>query len=235
LPFDEALPKYGRDAAQVHASASRLAAFARYPAVAPTLRMAPPPASDPFDPANVERAQAGDDAARDAILTRLQDILRGYFIKRIGPQPEVDDLIQNTLLRVHTGLRDLEKPGSLKAFAMKGALYELQDYYRGRYDMKEYLYDPDLPPPLATGPGAQGAEVDVERALEALTPKARRIIELREYGYRYKEIAQMIDTTEAAIKMQVKRAFERMREALGVVLAGAAGLAGALLRALLGG
>jgi RNA polymerase sigma-70 factor (ECF subfamily) len=60
--------------------------------------------------------------------------------------------------------------------------------------------------------------VDVEKALEALTPKARRIMELREYGYLYREIAQMLDTTEAAVKMQVKRAFETMKEALSIVL-----------------
>jgi RNA polymerase sigma-70 factor (ECF subfamily) len=52
-----------------------------------------------------------------------------------------------------------------------------------------------------------------------LSPKAQRIIELREYGYRYREIAQMIDTTEAAIKMQVKRAFDKIRDTMGVLLA----------------
>jgi RNA polymerase sigma-70 factor (ECF subfamily) len=174
--------------------------------------------SNALDPANVLRAQAGDARARDAILMHIQPILRGYFIKRIGRQPEVDDLVQNTLLRVHTGLKDLAKPGSLKAFAMKAALYELQDYYRGRYDMKEHLYNPDLPPPAHTEDPTRGAGMDVERALEVLTPHARRIIELREYGYRYKEIAQMVDTTEAAVKMQVKRAFDKMRDALGVLL-----------------
>lgn len=169
---------------------------------------------DSFEPARVERAQEGDDQARSALLAKMEPMLRGYFIKRIGKQTEVDDLVQNTLLRVHRGLEDLEKPGSLKSFAMKAALFELQDYYRGRYDLKESLYDPEMPPER-TGPDRSGADrVDVERALEALSPKARRIMELREYGYRYREIAQMIDTTEAAIKMQVKRAFDTMREAL---------------------
>jgi RNA polymerase sigma-70 factor (ECF subfamily) len=175
--------------------------------------------ADPFDPARVERAQDGDEQARSALLTSIEPILRGYFIKRIGKQTEVDDLVQNTLLRVHRGLEDLEKPGSLKSFAMKAALFELQDYYRGRYDMKEHLYDPEMPPER-TGPDRSGGDnIDVERALEALSPKARRIMELREYGYRYREIAQMIDTTEAAIKMQVKRAFDTMRDALTVLLA----------------
>lgn len=172
-----------------------------------------------FDPAHVRQAQDGDDQARNDLLQRLEPVLRGYFIKRIGAETEVDDLVQNTLMRVHNGLDDLEKPGSLKAFAMKAALFELQDYYRGRYDMKERLYDPELPPKRTTSPEDRSAHVDVEKALEALSPKARRIMELREYGYLYREIAQMLDTTEAAVKMQVKRAFETMKDALSVLLA----------------
>lgn len=171
-----------------------------------------------FDPDHVRRAQDGDEQARNDLLRRLEPMLRGYFIKRIGAETDVDDLVQNTLVRVHESLDDLEKPGSLKAFAMKAALFELQDYYRGRYDMKERLQDPELPPGRTTDPEDRSAHVDVEKALEALTPKARRIMELREYGYLYREIAQMLDTTEAAVKMQVKRAFETMKQALSALL-----------------
>lgn len=175
--------------------------------------------SDPFDADRVRQAQNGDERARSALLTSIEPMLRGYFIKRIGKTVDVDDLVQNTLVRIHTGLADLEKPGSLKSFAMKAALFELQDYYRGRYDMKEHLYDPDAAPERRGPDGVDVSRVDVERALEALTPKARRIIELREYGYLYREIAQMLDTTEAAVKMQVKRAFEKMYDALVSLIA----------------
>jgi len=175
--------------------------------------------ADPaFDPDRVRQAQNGDEAAQNDLLRRLEPILRGYFIKRIGKNADVDDLVQNTLMRVHDGLEDLKKPGSLKSFAMKAALFEIQDYYRGRYDMKEALYDPEVGPRRTTDPDDRSADVDVERALDVLSPKARRIMELREYGYIYREIAQMLDTTEAAVKMQVKRAFEKMREALGILL-----------------
>jgi RNA polymerase sigma-70 factor (ECF subfamily) len=171
-----------------------------------------------FDPNRVRAAQDGDEEARNGLLRRLEPVLRGYFIKRIGGETGVDDLVQNTLVRIHESLDDLEKPGSLKSFAMKAALFELQDYYRGRYDMKETLQDPDLPLGRTTDPEDRSAHVDVEKALEVLTPKARRIMELREYGYIYREIAQMLDTTEAAVKMQVKRAFETMKDALSALL-----------------
>ena len=163
----------------------------------------------PFDSEAVLQAQAGDDGARERLLAALEPILRRFFLSRIGGRPDVDDLVQNTLLRVHTGLEALQNPARLKAFAMKAAVFEVQDFYRGRYSGREYLYDPDRPPADPGGTESTGLRVDLERALEVLTPKARRILELREMGYPYKDIAEMVDTTEAAVKMQVKRAFER--------------------------
>lgn len=166
-----------------------------------------------FQASTVLRAQQGDRAARDRLLGALEPILRGYFRKRLGGSSEVDDLVQNTLLRVHRGLDSLNNPERLKAFAMKAALFELQDLYRGRYGPKEHLYDPDHPP-ADTAPDRSGLRLDLDRALAVLTPHARRILELRQYGFRYAEIADTLDTTEAAVKMQVKRAFEKLRDEL---------------------
>ena len=165
----------------------------------------------------VLRAQQGDEKARNDILGALDQILRAFFIKRIGLKPEVDDLVQNTLLRVHRGLADLKDQSSLKAFAMKAALFELQDLYRGRYSAKEMLYDPDHSPERRTNDAPGSQRIDLQKALDTLSPKARRIIELREYGYRYEEIAEMIGSTEAAIKMQVKRAFAKLRGLLVIM------------------
>src|SRR5690606_15633927 len=165
----------------------------------------------PLDPEAVARAQRGDQSARERLLTALEPILRAFFTSRIGRESDVDDLIQNALVRVHRGLDDLQQTDRLKAFAMKAALFELQDFYRGRYSTREALYDPDRPPADPGGVDTAGLRLDLERAMESLTDHARRILELRELGYPYLEIAEMLDTTEAAVKMQVKRAFERLR------------------------
>ena len=56
--------------------------------------------------------------------------------------------------------------------------------------------------------------MDLDRALATLSEHARAILEMRELGYPYAEIAESLDTTEAAVKMQVKRAFSRLRDVL---------------------
>lgn len=170
-----------------------------------------------LDTALVDAARDGDQRALNEILLKLERVFRAFFLNRIGARDEVEDLVQNSLLRVSGGIRDLNDSSRLKAFAMKGAFFELQDLYRGRYRAKESLYDPQLSMDAVEDVDAAD-RLDLERALSQLSDHARRILELREYGYRYEEIAERLDTTEAAVKMQVKRAFEKMREVLAAIL-----------------
>lgn len=165
-----------------------------------------------------DRAKQGDEQARNDLMKALEPIMRGFFINRIGLRGDVDDLVQNSLVRVHRSLPDLKDNARLQAFAMKGALYELQDWYRGRYRAKEQLFDAHFPPDHPIDPFRPSDRMDLDRALESLSAKAREIIELREHGFKYEEIAGMIGSTEAAIKMQVKRALERMRDILHVLI-----------------
>lgn len=168
-----------------------------------------------FDAALVTRARDGDGDAFDSLVGEVEPMLRAFFIARIGRRSEVDDLVQNSLIRMHRGLADLNDARRLKSFMMKAAVFELQDYYRGRYSAKERLFDPGFPPETDDEEMAAGAQVDFERVLSVLSEKARTILEMREYGYRYEEIARSLETTEAAVKMQVKRAFDKLRKTFG--------------------
>ncbi len=177
------------------------------------------PPSRPDDQALAElltRARAGDRQAESALMEGLQPTVRAYFFRRVGDHAELDDLIQNTLVRVFRGIQEIKDVERVRAFTLKAALFELQDLYRGRYGSREVTVAAELAEP-AVRPMRSGLNLDIERALGALTPKARRIIELKALGYRYEEIAGMVETTEAAVKMQVKRALEKLRSILGVL------------------
>lgn len=166
-----------------------------------------------FDAARVRQAREGDEEAFSTLVRRIEPMLRAFFVSRIGRRTEIDDLVQNTLLRLHRGISDLNDTAKLKSFTMKAAVFELQDFYRGRYGAKEHPVDPALLSGPDHGEASPGVELDLERVLSVLTDKARTILEMREYGYRYEEIARSLGTTEAAVKMQVKRAFEKLRDA----------------------
>jgi RNA polymerase sigma-70 factor (ECF subfamily) len=162
-------------------------------------------------PELVERARGGDARAQSDVLGTVKPVFERFFASRIGRVAEVDDLVQNTLLRVNASFEQIHDPARFKGFAMKAALFELQDYYRGRYTLREQLYDPDLPAG-ASHDAPAGLALDTERMFASLTPTARTILTLKAQGYKYHEIAEAIESTEAAVKMQVKRAVDRLRE-----------------------
>src|SRR5690625_6846314 len=75
----------------------------------------------------VDAARGGDSRAMEAVLTYVQPILQAFFTSRTGRGAHVDDLVQNTLLRLHRGIKDLNEATSLKSFTMKAAVFELQE------------------------------------------------------------------------------------------------------------
>ncbi|NDC87360.1 MAG: sigma-70 family RNA polymerase sigma factor, partial [Bacteroidetes bacterium] len=78
---------------------------------------------------------------------------------------------------------------------------------------REERYQIDVhPEPSHQDP--QDIRLDVQQAVAQLPERAREILELKEIGYKYQEIAHMLGLTESAIKMQVKRAYERLQEIL---------------------
>lgn len=162
----------------------------------------------------VAKARDGDREARSRVVEILRPVLVGFFRSRLSSADPVEDLVQNSLLRVLRGFDELNDARAMKAFAMKAALFELQDHYRGRYAMRESALDESME--IAADRAPEGLALDLDAALASLPEKARTILELKAMGYRYEEIAGMLGTTEAAVKMQVKRGIERLRAFLGV-------------------
>jgi len=163
----------------------------------------------------VERARSGDREALERLLERLERVFRRFIRGRIKDSNDVDDLVQNSLIRVQKSISDVRDPNSFESFALAAARYEMQDYFRGRYRIREILLDV-IPEDMRVSHEIDNASVlDVDRALDRLSDHARTILEMREAGFRYQEIAREMDTTEAAVKMQVKRSFETLREWLG--------------------
>jgi RNA polymerase sigma-70 factor (ECF subfamily) len=185
----------------------------------------------------VRGAQKGDRDAESRLLSALEPVVRAFFLKRLGRHADLDDLVQNTLLRVFRGVNEIKDGARVRGFALKAALFELQDLFRGRYGTKELVAGPDLPEQGGVLRD-EALGIDIERALGELGEHTRQIMDLKVLGYRYEEIAEQLGTTEAAVKMQVKRALQRLKASLAIWLiwalpAASVLLSGALLRLLL--
>jgi RNA polymerase sigma-70 factor (ECF subfamily) len=174
----------------------------------------------------LRKAQQGDENALNLLCRELERHIRGYFWAKFRDNDIVDDLAQETYLRLLRNLTTIREPMKLISFVTKVALHVTQDYFREKYRAKEEELEPHLLTTPASGgelgSGSAQAElddqavrqVDLERALAELPDKARQIILLRAEGHKYEEISVQVGLTVSGVKMQVKRNLEKLKTAL---------------------
>jgi RNA polymerase sigma-70 factor, ECF subfamily len=160
------------------------------------------------------RAQAGDEAAYRECLRQIAARLRAFLRRRMqGAPDDVEDLVQETLLALHTqrGTYDPTLPVSAWVFAI--ARHKLVDLWRrrGRHDA---LHEPldDVDESLLAADAREGsAHRDLAQLLQTLPAAQRVAIELTKIeGLSVAEAAQRTGASESAIKVQVHRGLKRL-------------------------
>lgn len=172
-------------------------------------------------------AKEGDSQALAQILARYVPRLRRWASGRLPVRArslmDTGDLVQETLLRVLTGLDRIEVrgPGGFQAYVRQAVLNRIRDEVRwtnrrpGPDGIPESLENP-APSPLENAIG--GDLLDrYERALATLKEPERELLHLRiELDFNYEEIAAMTGkSSRDAVRMAVQRALARLAEAMG--------------------
>lgn len=160
------------------------------------------------------RAQSGDEVAYRDCLLRIATRLRAFLRRRMQSLPdEVEDLVQETLLALHTqrGTYDPTLPVSAWVFAI--ARHKLVDLWRRR-GRQDALHDPldDVDEALLCAAADEGsAQRDLDRLLSTL-PEAQRmaIVLTKVEGLSVAEAAERTGASESAIKVQVHRGLKRL-------------------------
>ena len=159
---------------------------------------------------------AGSDMATQALLTRLSALLRSYFkgrLTRIGrTTADAEDLVQETLISVHTHRHTYDRTQLLTPWAYAIARYRLVDYVR-RTRTSAALLPLDEVPDLPAEGDASAIEsaLDLHALIAQLAPKTRRAIELvKLQGLSVSEAAASADMSESAIKVSVHRGLKAL-------------------------
>lgn len=153
----------------------------------------------------------GDAAAQAALLRALVPLLQSFFGRRLGRAgADVEDLVQETLIAVHTrrAAYDRERPFTAWLYAV--ARYRLIDYLRRRKisvsleDVETLLIDEDFE-------HASLARMDVEALLSTLSPKqARAIRDTHVVGKSVAEAAADAGIGESDVKVSVHRGLKAL-------------------------
>ncbi len=161
---------------------------------------------------------AGEEAAHRAFLTEAAASLRGFFRNRLRNAPEdAEDLVQETLLALHTRRDTYDPQYPLTAWMYAIARYRLIDHVRRvrRRGVHNSIDDHDIgeaDPEYE----ASDARRDVSTLLERLPAKQRaaiRLVKIEEKSV--KEAAALTGFSESDIKISVHRGLKTLSRLLG--------------------
>ncbi len=174
----------------------------------------------------LKSAQKGDKTALDILCRELENHMRGFFRQKFENQAIVDDLAQETYLRLLHSLTKIREPEKLRAFVTQIAVHVSQDYLREKYRKKEEEIesykdsaDEQFKKHDKTTESNDSSEkilenIDIHRALDLVSEKSRQILLLKINGYKYGEIAEMVGLSVSGVKMQVQRAVLQLKKNL---------------------
>jgi RNA polymerase sigma-70 factor (ECF subfamily) len=180
---------------------------------------APAPRAE-LDDVTLARAKRGDDDACRALVERYQRPVFAVLRRMLGGPPElVEDLAQETFLRVFRALPDFKVngPAKLSSWILTIASRLAIDTLRKRPREPEALEHDDLPSTLSSDLSARRRELAsaIEKAARHLTPEQRLVFVLSVCeGKPHDEIAAICDVDVGTVKSRLSRARATLREQL---------------------
>lgn len=171
----------------------------------------------------MDRYAAGDDSAFAEVYDRLSPRLFGYLLRQTRDRARAEDVVQQTMLRIHKARGRFLPGAEVMPWAFAIARRLLVDSHRrgGREvlassdddDRGELLVALDAAADEVAIAKETAAKLDAE--LQRLPENQRVAFELiKQEGLSVAEAAQVLGTTVAAVKLRAHRAYEALREAL---------------------
>lgn len=190
------------------------------------------PSAGPDVAALVVRAQAGDREALDHLVAAHLPVIYHVVGRALGSHSDVDDLVQDTMIKIMRGLPGLREPGRFRSWAVTIAYRQVQRHMRDRKraltrmrDSPTEIADPraDVAGEAVSALALTGQRRELAEASRWLDDGDRRLLALwwkEAAGELTREevaAALAVDTRHAAVRLQRLR--ERLTATRGVVRA----------------
>lgn len=158
-----------------------------------------------------------DRQAFGVLFHRYAGRLLGVF-RRSGVSDAIaQDMLQTTFLHVHRARRDFRLDGRFRPWLFAIGMNVRREHFRRKGRKPETSWDAERHPEPQQGPDTTTASDRlVRRALDALPESQREVILLHWYeGLSFPEIAEVVGSTHAAVKVRAHRGYNRLRAILG--------------------
>ena len=173
---------------------------------------------DETDMELITRWQAGDSRAATRLVGRHSQAL-ARFAASAGERDGIEELVQDTFVRAFGSLDSFRGESSLRTWLFTIERRLMLDRRRAERRSRETVpvEDSDQVSEYGALDGLIAAEAQeqVRQSLEALSPTQREVFTLRvQQGLSYKEIAQIVGTTEGAARVHYHNAIQTVKEFL---------------------
>jgi RNA polymerase sigma-70 factor (ECF subfamily) len=164
------------------------------------------------DEALMSAYAAGDDAAFDELFRRYAPIIERTMMRRLGSESDAQDLVQQTFLQLHRARLDFDPARSFRPWLFTIAFNLQRELFRSRARKSAATLAPD---PGVSVPAVPVEVSDLHRALRALPAETREVIALHWLeGLPFADVANLLGTSEGAVKVRAHRGYELIREFL---------------------
>ncbi|MEO2089916.1 MAG: sigma-70 family RNA polymerase sigma factor [Gemmataceae bacterium] len=190
----------------------------------------PPPDDSSTDLALLHRAQLGEFAAFEELVTRLQPRVYRLARRMLGESHDAEDVTQQTFLSLVEHLDGFRGESSVVTWVLRIAANHALKLLRKRRGLPTVPLAEaddgyaDLPHPQSIAPwrddpadlaGRHETRRLIDRALTDLDDKYRAVFVLRDVeGFSVKETADLLGISEANVKVRLLRARLALREKL---------------------
>jgi RNA polymerase sigma-70 factor (ECF subfamily) len=171
----------------------------------------------------VRAAAGGDREAMESLLMRAQEVAYRFSVHVCGHVDEAEDVMQEALLKTYRHAQRIREPEAFRPWLYRTVRNACLMRRRRRVDEPARLQSLDelLPTPdgmMALDPPDRGRSPEdvavnnrlkkrLQRALRALPPPFRMVVFLREMeGLSTREVAQVLEISEANVKTRLHRA-----------------------------
>ena len=167
----------------------------------------------------LERACAGEEAARCSLYLALGPATFSLIRRLVGARAVAEDVFQDTMMIFYERLAQFRREGPLGAWLRQIAVSRCLMHLRSPWRRLRLSLDPadaasgsELQRALPVTPAYREEYLDLERALATLAPTARAVLWMYEVeGYSHPEIAAVFGRSVSFSKSQLARAHLRLR------------------------
>ena len=160
------------------------------------------------EPELINNAKNGNKSALNTLLKDNLNILKGYVIKMVGDPHLAQDIIQDTMLKAVLNINRFQPKAKFSTWLVKIATNVYRDYLRKNKSFE--LLDEAL---TQKGSGVEDIVIsnfeykEIMKIILKLPYEKRAVFILKHYyGYRYEEIAVIVDCPLGTVRSRLHNA-----------------------------